>query len=85
VPNPHIIVCPDYDHSDETIQPVMEHMTSQHQEIVLTVLEDRERRFQERMKAHLQRNPPKRPEGNFHFTRAPPISPLFLYHPLTLR
>jgi hypothetical protein len=63
VPNPHTFVCPDCDHSDETIQLVTEHMIGQHQEIVLTVLEERERRYQERMKAHLQSNPPKRPEG----------------------
>ena len=54
---------PDSDHTDATIQQVMEHMIGQHQEIVLTGFEERERRYQERMEAYLQSNPHKRPEG----------------------
>ena len=38
-------------------------MAVEHQEIQFTVIEERERRFQERMKAYLQSNPPRRPEG----------------------
>ena len=61
--NPDPWVCPDCEYKDVSIQLVWEHMTAQHEEIVLSVLEDRERRYQARMKTYWQTNPPKRPEG----------------------
>jgi hypothetical protein len=63
IPNNETILCPDCEQSDATIQLVMQHMVGEHQENVLTVSEGRERRYQERLKAYMTRNPPKTPEG----------------------
>ena len=55
--------------AEATIELVRGQMVGQHQENALTVFEERERRYQERMKAYLKRNPSKRLGGwNLWFT-----------------